>query len=102
MAVVVIKIGGDVTHHRRFVLRTDGDGVVGHHQRFQPRTGGDEAHHQRFVTRTGGDKHVPISFFLPQPFSIFMRYLNYVYAVMGPLSSIEATFPLYLYAILTM
>jgi hypothetical protein len=45
----LLKTGGD-THHRRFVLRTDGD-------EYEPlvRTGGEnlDDYHRRLVTRTG-------------------------------------------------
>ena len=51
MAVAVVETGGDVPHHRRFVTRTVGDGVIGHHH--------------RFVIRTGGDK--PVEYKIPAP-----------------------------------
>ena len=35
-------------YHRRFVLQTGDDMLVGHHQRFVTRTGGDKQHHRRF------------------------------------------------------
>ena len=65
MAVAVVETGGDVPHHRRFVTRTVGDGVIGHQRRFVIRTGGDEAHHRRFMLRTGGDK--PVEYKIPTP-----------------------------------
>ena len=55
VAVVAVGTGSDASYHRRFVVRTVGDGLRAHHRRLVTRTGGDMKHHQRFVLRTDGD-----------------------------------------------
>ena len=47
---VQLRPGGNEPHHRRFVLRTDGDALQYYHQWFVLRTGGDEPAVMHLIT----------------------------------------------------
>ena len=52
---MAVGTGGDAAYHRRFVLRTVGDGLRTHHRQFVTGTGGDEP--TQYKTPTPSSSH---------------------------------------------